>query len=114
MLLIYLLNRLLFRIKEFLRHWYIKSFFVYSHFIISQLEKIDRVLAFKITLRHLFQPLYQDRSIIGYILGFIFRSVRLCIGTIVYLFIFIIAVTIYIIWLGIPIFIIYKLLFNIY
>lgn len=114
MLIIYLLNRLIFRAKEFLRHWYIKSFFVYIHFIISQLEKIDRFLAFKITLRHLFQPLYQDHSIIGYILGFIFRTARLFIGATIYLVVFIIAAAIYIIWLGIPIFIIYKMIISIY
>lgn len=114
MLLIYLLNRLIFRAKEFLRHWYIKSFFVYVHFIVSQLEKIDRFLAFKITLRHLFQPLYQDHSIIGYILGFIFRSIRLCMGAIIYLTIFTVAVAIYIVWLAIPILIIYQILINIY
>ena len=110
MLIAYLINRFIFRVKEFFRHWYIKSFFIYIHFIISQLEKMDRFLAFKITLRHLFQPLYQDRSIIGYILGFFFRSGRLIIGGFLYSIIFVIAVLIYIIWLGIPFFIIYELL----
>ena len=114
MLIIYLLNRLIFRIKEFLRHWYVKSFFVYIHFVVSQLEKIDRFLAFKITLRHLFQPLYQDKSFLGYILGFILRTARLFIGAIVYLVIFAIAAAIYIIWLAIPIFIIYKIFASIY
>jgi len=114
LLLIYLLNRLIFRIKEFLRHWYIKSFFIYIHFVISQLEKIDHFLAFKITLRHLFQPLYQDNSIIGYILGFIFRSSRLLIGAIAYLVIFAVAALFYISWLSILPLIIYQIIKSFY
>ncbi len=114
MLIAYLINRFIFRIKDFFRHWYIKSFFIYIHFVISQLEKIDRFLAFKITLSHLFQPLYQDRSIIGYILGFIFRSSRIFISAIIYFIVFAIAAIIYTIWIGIPFFIIYKLVINIY
>jgi len=114
MLIAYLINRFIFRIKDFFRHWYIKSFFIYIHFIISQLEKMDRFLAFKITLRHLFQPLYQDRSIIGYILGFIFRISRLFISAIIYFVIFAVAVMTYIIWIAIPIFLIYRLFITIY
>ena len=109
MLITYLLNRFIFRIKEFIRHWYIKSFFIYSQFIISILEKLDRYFALKITWRHIFEPLYQDRTILGYFLGFIFRFWRLAIGGLFYSLIIIAAIGLYFIWLLIPFFIIYKI-----
>ncbi len=106
---IYLFYRFFYRIAEFLRHWYVKSFWIYSHFVISTLEKFDRRLAFKITFGHLFEPLYQDRTIIGYILGFIFRSLRLIIGGVVYAIIIAVAVLIYLAWLAIPIYVIWRI-----
>lgn len=112
MLFIYLLNHSIFRIKEFLRHWYINSFFVYSQFIVSFLEKIDRFFAFKITWRYLFHPLYQDRTVLGYILGFIFRLQRLLVGGLFYLVIIGAAAGLYLIWLAFPIFVIYKILYG--
>jgi len=98
----YLIQRFFYRIFEFLRHWYVKSFRIYSNFVIDKLEDIDYYLAWRVTLKNLFQPLYKDYSIIGYVLGFFFRFWRLLIGTIIYAFIFIIAIGLYIIWLLIP------------
>ncbi len=110
MIFLYLFNRFIFRLREFLRHWYINSFFVYSQFIISFLEKIDRFFAFKITWRYLFQPLYQDRNVLGYILGFIFRLQRLLAGGAVYLIIIGTAAGLYLVWLAFPVFVIYRIL----
>ncbi|MEK7193806.1 MAG: hypothetical protein AAB651_00380 [Patescibacteria group bacterium] len=107
---LYLINRALFRLKEFFRHWYINSFYIYGHFILTQLEKIDRVLAFKITLRYIFQPLYGDRTILGYILGFIFRSGRIIVGGIIYAILIALAVVVFILWLTAPVFIVYKII----
>ncbi|MBI4993837.1 hypothetical protein HZC33_02700 [Candidatus Wolfebacteria bacterium] len=109
MIIIYLLKRFVFRVKEFLRHWYINSFFVWSHFIISIFEKLDKAFALKITWRHFFEPLYQDRTFLGYFLGFIFRSGRLILGILVYLPLFFLAVLSYLIWLIIPFYIIYQI-----
>jgi hypothetical protein len=109
---LYLLSRVIFRLKEFVHFWYIGSFFIYNHYVFSLLEKIDRVLAFKITLHHIFHPLYGDRTILGYILGFIFRSGRIIIGGIVYALIIVLATIVFIIWLAIPLFIVYKIIFR--
>ncbi|MEK7062353.1 MAG: hypothetical protein AAB504_01730 [Patescibacteria group bacterium] len=110
MVIIYLFNLFIHRIKEFLRHWYINSFFVYGQFIVSFLEKIDRFFAFKITWRYLFQPLYQDRTVLGHILGFIFRLQRLLVGGLVYSAIILTVAVFYLIWLAFPIYIIYKII----
>lgn len=105
----YLAYRFVYRIGEFLRHWYVKSMRIYGNFVINRLEHLDYFFAWKITLKNLFQPLYKDYSLIGYILGFIFRALRLTIASFVYLIIFAAAILIYIIWLLTPVFLIVKI-----
>lgn len=108
-LLLYLIGGFFYRILEFFEHWYVRSFRIYSHSAISILEKLDRTLAWKITLVNLSQPLYQDRSAIGYILGFIFRLLRLLIGAVVYSLVIAVIVIIYAIWLAIPVYLAYQI-----
>lgn len=98
----YLFKRFFYRIKEFLRHWYVKSARLYWHFVISKLEKLDYTLAWKITIKNLFNPLYKDYSIIGYVLGFVFRLFRLLFSSAIYAAIFIFAASLFIIWALIP------------
>jgi len=107
---IYLFDRFFYRLLEFFRHWYFNSFRIYTHFIISLFEKLDRRLALKITLKHLFNPLYQDRTLIGYILGFFFRTIRLISGGFIYLILLALAIFFYLVWLAIPPYIIFKIL----
>lgn len=106
---VYLIQRFFYRIFEFLRHWYWKSLFIYSHAVITFLERLDKFFALKVTLRHLFQPLYKDYSLIGYILGFLFRVSRIIFSGFVYLLIILSAIFVYLIWLAAPVFIIYKI-----
>lgn len=108
----YLIKRFLFRIKEFLRHWYVKSGKIYWNFIINQFEKIDYKLAWKITIKNIFKPLYKDYSVMGYILGFIFRSLRVVFSSIVYVIYFVFALGLYILWLLMPAVVIYGALTN--
>jgi hypothetical protein len=108
--IVYLFQRFFYRVFEFLRHWYVKSLFIYSHNVINFLERLDKNFAFKITLRHLFQPLYKDYSIIGYVLGFIFRTGRIIGASFIYVVLIAAAILIYVIWLAVPIFIVYKIL----
>lgn len=105
----YVLNRFFYQITDFFNHWYVDSFYTFSQNLISFLEDLDRFFAFKITLKHLFYPLYQDRTLIGYTFGFIFRLIRIIIGFIIYAFIIIFVFIIYLAWLAIPLFIIYQI-----
>ena len=112
MIIIYLFKRFIYRLKEFLRHWYIKSFFIYFDFVVSFLERLDRIFAFKITLRFLFHPLYGDYSVLGRILGFIFRINRLIVAGLVYSAVIVVAVILYLVWLTAPIYIVYRIFIN--
>lgn len=108
MTLIYLIRRFFYRILDFLRHWYVKSAKIYSNFVLDELQKIDRILAWRVNVKYLFQPLYKDYSLIGYALGFILRFFRLIGTSLIYLIIFAIAILIYLLWLAVPILILWK------
>jgi hypothetical protein len=99
---VYLVQRFAYRTIEFLRHWYVRSARIYSNFIITRFERLDRRFAWMVTLKNLFQPLFKDYTIIGYVIGFIFRSVRLIVAGVIYAVFFCIAVFAYLIWLAIP------------
>ncbi|RJQ27779.1 hypothetical protein C4565_04815 [Candidatus Parcubacteria bacterium] len=99
---VFLGKRLVFRIFEFLRHWYVRSARIYSDFVITKFERLDRRFAWMVTLKNIFQPLYKDYTIIGYVIGFVFRSIRLLVASIIYVIFFFIAAMVYVVWLAIP------------
>lgn len=99
---LYLLNRLFFRLSDFFHHWHGDGSRAILQAFLRHFENLDRTFAFKITLRHFWQPLYGDYSIVGRILGFFFRTFRLLLGGIVYLFFAAVMLPIYVAWLAIP------------
>ncbi|MCX6788343.1 MAG: hypothetical protein WCO21_02875 [bacterium] len=109
--LTYVIWRFFYRIGDFLRHWYVRSPHMYMEFVIGILRRMDNTLAWRITLKYIFKPLYGDYSLIGHILGFIFRFSRLLIGGVVYLFVFALAALAYLLWLLIPLYILYLIIY---
>ena len=95
----YLLHRFFYRIFDFFWHWYVGGSRMIAHAFISTLENIDRSFAVKITLEHFFEPLYKDYSVIGRMLGIIFRSVRVVLGGVVYLIVAALFVVAYLVWI---------------
>jgi len=106
--LIYLLQRFFYRIWMFIYDWYVGGFIAIGGKVVSFLEKMDRTWAFRINLRNLFKPLYQDQTLIGRLLGFVLRSARLILAGALYTLIIILGAGIYILWAGIPIYVIDK------
>lgn len=109
---VYLVYRFFYRIVDFFRHWYIGGSRVIAHRFISALEDADRAFAVKITFQHFFEPLYKDYTAIGRILGFIFRTGRIVIGSIAYAIIAVVFAVIYIVWVSIPAAIIFYAIRN--
>lgn len=98
----YLLHRFFYRIFDFFWHWYVGGSRIIAHSFISTLENIDRSLAVKITLEHFFEPLYKDYSIIGRILGIVFRLVRIVVGGMIYIILAACFALAYLGWIAIP------------
>ena len=107
---VFLVRHLFMRIAGFFRHWYWDGLLKAVHWFLNLMERLDRIFALRITAKNWFQPLYQDFSIIGYVWGFIFRTIRIIIGLIFYLILFFIALFLFLLWATIPIFVIYKIL----
>ena len=108
----YIVARFTHRILEFFEHWYVGSFRVVGTFTLGVLRRLDGVFALAVTLRYFFRPLYQDRTFIGHILGFIFRSVRALIAIIVYTVVILIISAVYLVWLLIIPYIAYEIFRN--
>jgi len=99
----YLIQRFFYRIIDFFHHWYVDGSRVIGHKFISTLEDMDQTFALKITFRYFFQPLYRDFSVIGRILGIIFRFWRIVLGGMVYFFITVLFLIFYLAWVATPI-----------
>jgi hypothetical protein len=106
---VYLFSAIVNRIECFIKDWYPNSFFKFWNFLLNTLKQLDKTFAIKVTIRHWLKPLYQDETIIGYILGFIFRTIRIILAALIYLMIFIIVLSLYLIWAAVPIFLIIKI-----
>ena len=105
----YLGNRCLFRVGDFLRHWYVTSGKKYANACLNIFERLDRVFAWKINVLNIFTPLYKDYSFIGYVLGFFIRLLRFLVTSFVYAFMFLCAVALYVLWLLVPLFVVYSI-----
>lgn len=98
----YLVQRLAYRIIDFFHHWYLDGSRAIANKFIVTLEAIDQTFAVKITARHFFEPLYKDYSVIGRIMGVIFRTGRIFIGGVVYLLIAAAFAVFYVVWIALP------------
>lgn len=105
--LVYLAQRLFYRIFSFLERWYLGSFRFFIRKTVELLERLDRVLALKVSLRYWLKPLYQDYSFLGHILGFVFRTGRIAVAVLVYSIIGAIALFVYLLWILAPFYILY-------
>jgi hypothetical protein len=98
----YLAERFFYRFVDFFHHWYVDGSRAIGHRFIEALATADRSLAIKVTFRYFFQPLYRDYTVIGRILGVIFRTGRVLIGLVVYALIVVLFLFFYLAWLAVP------------
>jgi hypothetical protein len=79
----------------------------------DQIYLWDKSLKVKSNLRNLAKPLYGDYSMVGYLIAFPYRILRIFFGMIVYFFIFIFYLVFLFSWLFLPIFLLgYGILFS--
>lgn len=100
--LVYIVHRFFYRIGDFFHHWYFRASRTIAHAIISFFERLDETFAIRITLQHFFEPLYKDYSVLGRLLGVIFRTGRVLIGGTIYLFLALLFAFFYLLWLLVP------------
>ena len=109
---VYIAQRAVYRLGDFFHHWYVDGSRRLIHDLVARLEELDKSFAFKVTIQHFFEPLYKDYSIIGRILGVLFRSGRVAVGGFAYAVFSIIFLAIYLIWISIPIALVVYAILN--
>jgi predicted tellurium resistance membrane protein TerC len=110
--LVYLVQRFIYRVVDFFHHWYVDGSRTIARNYILTLQSADHIFAVKITAKHFFEPLYKDYTIIGHILGVIFRTGRIISGVVVYAFYTIIFAVVYVAWVAIPAVILFYAIRN--
>lgn len=100
---VYLIQRFFYRLIDFFHHWYVDGSRVIGHRFMEALARTDRSLAIKVTFRHFSEPLYRDYTVIGRVLGVIFRTGRIAIGLVIYAAIAALFLLFYLAWLAAPI-----------
>ena len=110
MIIAFLLQRLLLHILLFFRHWYEGGLFAIYGRALGLIRKMERAFSIRINIHFLFSPLYQERNIYGYVIGFLFRGVRIVFFGAVYLIVFVLAVVVYFLWAAIPVWILYHII----
>lgn len=75
------------------------------------LRRLDREFAVVITARHWLKPLYGDFTLVGYVFGFVFRTLRILAGTAIYVFIAAVFLILFMFWAVFPPFVVYKIIF---
>lgn len=109
---VYLAQRLLYRFLDFFHHWYVDGSRSIARRFMATMRSMDQSFAVAITVRHFFEPLYKDYSVIGRIMGIFFRTLRILLGGIFYLLVAILFAVIYLIWIAVPALIIYHVARN--
>jgi len=109
---LYLFQRFFYRFFDFFHHWYVDGSRVLAHRFVSAFEIMDRDIALKVTVRYFFQPLYRDYTVIGRVLGVIFRTIRIVLGLVVYLVAAVFFLCVYLVWIAIPAIIIFNVARN--
>lgn len=92
----------------FIRHWYKDAFLFCLKKFLDILTSLDKIFAVKVSLRHLFEPMYRQKNIIGYVLGFIFRAFRIIFGVLIYGFLVLIFFFLFGIWAILPLWLLIK------
>jgi hypothetical protein len=110
----YLLQRFFYRIGEFFRNWYVDGSRAIGNRFMLALAVADQSFAIKVTLRHFFEPLYKDYSAVGRVMGVIFRAGRILLGAAIYIAITLAFAAVFIIWLAIPVAILWYIATGIY
>jgi hypothetical protein len=106
--LIYIVSQAFYRMGDFFKHWYIDSARAIAHKTLVILGSFDQRLALRVTAEHFFDPLYQDHSIIGHVLGVVFRSGRILIAVCIYALVTAVALFVYIAWAGLLTYALYR------
>ncbi len=95
-------------IVGFFYDWYVRSFYAFSLKAIGAIRSLEQIFALKVTIHYWLQPLYQDQTFLGYLLGLPLRTIRIAVAIIVYSVVLALFAAAYLLWAFALPFVIYK------
>ncbi|OGY62053.1 MAG: hypothetical protein A3H06_02475 [Candidatus Colwellbacteria bacterium RIFCSPLOWO2_12_FULL_44_13] len=108
----YCLYRAGYECVVFVKRWYGEGLRTIVQKCIAILERLDQTLALKITAKNLIEPLYKDKTFLGYLLGFVLRAGRIIVSVIIYSGVAAVGSIVCFLWLALPLFIVYQIVIN--
>ncbi len=112
MLIPYLFRTLLFHIFLFFKHWYSDALFLIYGVFLHAVRVFEKRLALRVNLHFLFKPLYQEYNIVGYVVGFLFRGLRIIFAGLVYCVLTVLALAAYVAWAAIPVVLVSQIVIH--
>ena len=94
--------------------WYSKGLFKVFNVLRDFIVYVFRVLGIDIWLKNLFKPMYGQRDIAGALISFFMRVFQIIVRSIAFFFVNIVAIVIGLIWLALPVFVIYQLIYQLF
>ncbi len=101
--LVYVVKKGVFQFLDFWRHWYLDGSRAFRVHAVSFFSNVEQSFSFRLTIHHFFEPLYKDYTILGRILGVIFRSGMLLFGSLFCAVVAILFLITYAAWLLMPV-----------
>ncbi len=101
--LVYLIQRFCIQIGQFFIHWYGNGTRNFLKFFYDIVSGLDQIFAVRLMALHITEPLYGDYSVIGRLIGPIFRILRMSIGALLYLVVAVAVGALYLVWIAIPV-----------
>jgi len=92
----------------FFKHWYIDASKTWLKTAMTLFSELEQALALVVTLKHLFEPLYQDYTLMGQAIGPFFRMGRVILTLGIYIILAAIFLASYIVWIFLPVFLIFQ------
>lgn len=100
------------QIREFFIYWYLVNSGAYWNFVKGFYNGMERELGVVANIYNWYNPLFQDNDYIGRIIGPIFRTMRIFVGLIIYVFAGIGFLSCYLIVFYLPVLVIYMMIQN--
>ena len=110
----YIFVEVIFDILYFPIWWYTKGLVRITSYCAEKLVGAARRLALRIWLKHMFTPMYGDYTKEGRIISFLMRIIVLIFKLVMILFWAVYVFVVFILWLTIPLLFIYFILFQIF
>jgi hypothetical protein len=89
-------------ISGFLSFWYVRGSQDFWHREVNMIKGVGRDIGVLINLKLIFQPIYGDYSLIGKLIGPIFRLCRVFFGILLAIFLSFLIIACYALWLLLP------------